>query len=201
MGKSEQKERVREFTALLKARLSKKRYMHSVNVARAAYLLAERWGADADRAYIAGLLHDCCKELSYDEQRELMEGGFYEVSEIEWQCKPVWHGIAAASFMHAELGIDDEEILSAARWHTVGHGGMTRIEEVVYMADLVSAERSYRDVEHFRKLAQNDLQQAMLEALAFSITSVVKKGTPLPVSTVEAYNRYLSQSMKKAAKK
>ena len=192
MGKSVKNEQVREVTALLKARLSKKRFTHSVNVARAAYMLAERWGADPDKAYLAGLLHDCCKELSYPEQEELMRGGPFTVTEIEWKTKPVWHGIAAASFMHAELGIDDTDILAAARWHTVGHAEMTRLEEVVYMADLISADRTYRDVEHFRKLAHSDLEQAMLEAVQYAIASVMKKGTPLPICTVEAYNYYLA---------
>ena len=61
------------------------------------------------------------------------------------------------------------------------------------MADLISADRSYRDVERFRKMAQNDLEKAMLAALEFAIDSVMKKQTPLPVSTVEAYNYYLNR--------
>ena len=201
MSKESQNEQVRSLTALLKARLSKKRYTHSVNVARAAFALAERWGADPQRAYLAGLLHDCCKELPFSEQEELMREGPFPVTEIEWLCKPVWHGIAAASFMHAELGIEDAEVLSAARWHTVAHANMTRLEEIIYMADLVSAERTYRDVERFRKMAQNDIEKAMLCALEFSIESVMKKETPLPVPTVEAYNYYLGRMAQREAEK
>ena len=192
-------EDVRNYTALLKAKLSKKRFTHSVNVARAAYMLAEKWGADPQQAYVAGLLHDCCKELPFEEQAELMRACPYPASKEEWAAKPVWHGVAAASYMHTELGIEDEEILLAARWHTVGHANMTRLEEIVYMADLISADRTYSDVERFRKLARNDLSRAMLFALEFAIESVIKKGTALPISTVEAYNYYLelSQTEKK----
>ena len=191
MSKASQNEQVRTLTALMKARLSKKRFTHSVNVARAAFALAERWGADPQRAYLAGLLHDCCKEISFSEQKELMQDGPFPVTDIEWQCKPVWHGIAAASYMYHELGIEDQEVLSAARWHTVAHAGMTLLEEIVYMADLISADRTYRDVDRFRKMAQNDLEKAMLCALEYAIESVIKKETPLPVPTVEAYNDYL----------
>ena len=193
LSKESQNEQVRMLTALLKARLSKKRFTHSVNVARAAYALAERWSADPERAYLAGLLHDCCKELPFPEQKELMQQGPFVVSDTEWLCKPVWHGIAAASYMHAELGIEDAEVLGAARWHTVGKANMTRLEEIVYMADLISAERTYRDVDRFRKMAQNDLDKAMLCAFEYAIESVMKKQTPLPVSTVEAYNYYLAR--------
>lgn len=192
MSKASQNEQIRNMTAFLKARLSKKRYTHSVNVARAAFALAERWGADPQRAYLAGLLHDCCKELPFAEQEELMRGGPFPVDDTEWLCKPVWHGIAAASYMHAELGIDDMDVLNAARWHTVGRAGMSKLEEIVYMADLISADRTYRDVERFRKMAQNDLDKAMLCAFEWAIESVMKKETPLPVSTVEAYNYYLN---------
>ena len=192
MGKAEQNDQIRTLTALLKVRLSKKRFTHSVNVARAAWELAELWGADSGRAYLAGLLHDCCKELPYPEQKALMERGPFPVSDAEWQSKPVWHGIAAASYMLDELGIDDREVLAAARWHTVAHANMTLLEEIVYMADLISAERSYRDVDRFRKLARSDLQKAMYEAIVWAIESVVKKGNQLPVSTVEAYNYYLT---------
>ena len=201
MGKADQNEQIRSLTALLKARLSKKRFTHSVNVARAAFTLAERWGAEPQCAYLAGLLHDCCKEIPFSEQEELMRGGPFPVSETEWLCKPVWHGIAAASYMHTELGIEDTEVLAAARWHTVGHANMTRLEEIVYMADLVSADRTYRDVERFRKMAQNDLDKAMLCAFEWAIESLVKKETPVPVSTVEAYNFYLMKLASRPAGK
>ena len=193
MRKADQNEQIRSMTALLKARLSKKRFTHSVNVARAAFALAERWGADPQKAYLAGLLHDCCKELPFSEQEELMRGGPFPVSETEWLCKPVWHGIAAASYMHAELGIEDIDVLRAARWHTVGHANMSKLEEIVYMADLISADRTYRDVERFRKMAQSDLDKALLSAFEWAIESVLKKETPLPVPTVEAYNFYLNK--------
>ena len=67
---------------------------------------------------------------------------------------------------------------------------MTRLEEIVYLGDLVSADRSYKDVEKMRKLVYSDLNKAMLEAFAFSIKSVVKKDGMLPLCTVEGYNFY-----------
>ena len=130
-----------------------------------------------------------------------MRSGPFPISGTEWRCKPVWHGIAAAAYMHAELGIEDAEVLSAARWHTVGHANMTRLEEIVYMADLISADRTYRDVDKFRKMAQNDLEKALLSAFEYAIESVLKKGTPLPVSTVEAYNYYLDRAVQRAEQK
>ena len=67
---------------------------------------------------------------------------------------------------------------------------MTRLEEIVYLGDLVSADRSYKDVEKMRKLVHSDLNKAMLEAFAFSIKNVVKKSGMIPLCTVEGYNFY-----------
>ena len=59
-----------KYKAYLKEHLSKKRYNHSVNVAGAALELARRYGGDADKAYVAGLLHDCAKDLDISKQLE-----------------------------------------------------------------------------------------------------------------------------------
>lgn len=176
-----------------KNRLKPARFRHSMNVAKEARKLAEKWGADPDAAYYAGMMHDCCKNFPLEEQAELMRGGRFPVSEEEWASQPVWHGIAAASYLHIERAVENEDILAAVRWHTVGHAGMSLLEEIIYMADLISEERDYSDVAHFRKLAYQDLQQAMLEALQYSLASIAKKGTPLCISTAEAYNYYLKK--------
>ncbi len=191
MEQSQLSAQFQSYIALLRVRLSKKRFTHSVNVANSARELAVRWHADPDWAYLAGLLHDCCKELPAEEQEALMRSGSFPVEDTEWLCRPVWHGIAAAAYMQFELGIENREVLGAARWHTVGRANMTILEEIVYMADLISADRSYHDVDRIRKLAFSDLHKAMLAGVSFSIESVLKKGTPLPVCTAEAYNYYL----------
>ena len=67
---------------------------------------------------------------------------------------------------------------------------MSRLEEIVYIGDLISAERDYKDVDKMRKLAYTDLNAAMLEAFAFSMKSVIKKGGVIPICTAEGYNFY-----------
>ena len=48
----------------LKAYLDEKRYIHTLGVRDSAVMLADRYGADVDKARLAGLLHDCAKCLS-----------------------------------------------------------------------------------------------------------------------------------------
>ena len=174
----------------LKANLSLKRYTHSLNVADECRKLAEKYGEDPDKAYFAGLLHDICKEMPDDQQRALVNESGYTVCREELETRSLLHGIAGAYFIKKEFGIEDIDILNSIRFHTVGRAGMSRLEEIVYIGDLISAERDYKDVDKMRKLAYADLNAAMLEAFAFSMKSVIKKGGVIPICTAEGYNFY-----------
>ncbi|MGN0622295.1 MAG: bis(5'-nucleosyl)-tetraphosphatase (symmetrical) YqeK [Porcipelethomonas sp.] len=179
-----------EIKSFLKERLSKKRYTHSINVASEAQKLAKHYGADPKKAYIAGLLHDICKEIPHSEQEELMLEGDMYLSGEELSSKALWHGPAGAYYVKAYMGIKDEEILNSIRYHTVGRSGMSLLEEIIYMADLISEDRSYKDVDKMRKTAYSDLNRALLEALCFSVRSVAEKGGYIPHYTIDAYNQY-----------
>lgn len=180
-----------QIKAFLKERLSKKRYHHSVNVAHEALKLANAYGENPDKAYLAGLVHDICKELSHSEQKRIMLEGNMDISGAELASKALWHGIAGAYFIEKEMGIKDKDILNAVRFHTVGRSGMSKLEEIVYMADLISEDRDYKDVDKMRKLAYTDFEKAMLEAFCYSIEGVVTKQGYIPEYTVAAYNQYL----------
>lgn len=180
-----------ENRAFLKARLSKKRYTHSLNVAHKAQRLAELYGEDPEKAYFAGLMHDVCKELPAEEQEELVRASSFAVSKEELVTKPVWHGIAGAYFLQVRMGVTDPDVLNAVRYHTVGRAGMTRLEEIVYLADLISEDRTYDGVEQMRQLCLTSINAAMLEGIRFSMETTLKKGGYLPPVTVEAYNQYI----------
>ncbi len=175
---------------LLKNRLSQKRYTHSLNVAEECRRLAVKYGEDPDKAYYAGLLHDICKEIPADEQKALVEESGFSVCREELETHSLWHAIAGAYYIKKEFGIEDIDILNAVRFHTAGRAGMTRLEEIVYLGDLISADRDYKDVDKMRKLSYSDLNRAMYEAFAFAVKSVVKKDGLLPPCTVEGYNFY-----------
>lgn len=174
----------------LKEHLSQKRYQHSLNVAAECRKLAQKYGEDPDKAYFAGLLHDVCKELSGAEQLALVEKSGFTVCREETETRSLWHAIAGAYFVKTFFGVEDIDIINSIRFHTVGRAGMSRLEEIVYIGDLVSADRSYKDVDKLRKLVYSDLDGAMLYAFAFSVKSVVKKGGVIPPCTVEGYNFY-----------
>jgi len=174
----------------LKDNLSAKRFHHSVNVAEECRKLAQKYGEDPERAYFAGLLHDICKELPGEEQKDLVLKSGFSVFREELETRSLWHGIAGAYFVKSHFGVEDIDVLNAIRFHTVARAGMTRLEEIVYIGDLISADRDYKDVDRMRKIAYTGLNAAMLEGIQFSIKSVIKKGGVIPPCTVEAYNFY-----------
>ncbi|MBQ2264451.1 MAG: bis(5'-nucleosyl)-tetraphosphatase (symmetrical) YqeK [Oscillospiraceae bacterium] len=182
---------VKDKIAFLEQRLSPKRFRHSCNVARAARQLAQQYGADVEKAYFAGLLHDICKETPPEEQQALLFVGDYRPEEAELHSRKLWHGIAGANFLQREFGVTDTDILNAVRYHTVARPQMSLLEEIIYIADMISEERDYKGVGKMRRLAGENLQEAMLEAIGDSAAAVLKKGVLLPETSIAAYNYYL----------
>lgn len=175
----------------LKDNLSKKRYTHSLNVADAALVLADKYHADSDKCYIAGLLHDIAKELPIEKQFEYVESSNLSVSEAEKSITPVFHAIAGAEIVDQLFNIKDKDIKNSIRYHTVARSGMSLVEQIIYIADLISADRDYKDVKKMRKYALISMDKAMYEALKYSVESSIDNNNIIPVSTIEAYNEYV----------
>ena len=182
------KSKYNKYTEFLSQRLSEKRFIHSLNVANESVMLAYLNGYDIDKAYFAGLMHDCCKELPRESQLELVKRSRFEVTDVELEAPKTHHGIAAEVYLRENFGVEDDEILSAVRYHTVGRGGMGMLDKIVYMADLISAERDYSDVSVIRADTRRDIDEGLSEALKFSIRDSVSKARAIPHLTFEAYN-------------
>lgn len=171
--------------------LSHKRYEHCCNVAQSAYELALKYGESCEKAYACGLLHDICKEMPFKRQKQMALSSGYHLSFEELCSKSLWHAVAGAYYAAKKYNIDDEDMLNAIRYHTVARERMSRLEEIIYLADLISADRKYKDVGRIRKLAFSDLQLAMREALRFTLTNVSENCVYLPICSVQAYNQYV----------
>ncbi len=192
--------RIMEMQEYLKENLSDKRFRHSLNVATAAKKLAEINGADPDKCYLAGLLHDICKEIDPELQIMLMKRSGYEISEVEWGAPKTHHAIAGAQFVKEFYKITDPDVCDPIRWHTVGKGGMSIYEKILYMADLISEERSYPDADRIRRITYRDLNRGLFEAFKFMIVDKIGQKL-LPQSTVDAYNEYTALELKRLADK
>ena len=181
---------------LVRSRLSDKRYEHTLNVKKMAVKLAKRYGVDEDKAALAALLHDSAKEISKDEMRELMRQYPQYAEGGEERPTPVWHGICAAILARTQWGVEDEAILSAIACHTAGKAGMSKLDKVVYLADMTSKERDWPGVGKLRKLEMKDLDAAMLAALKQTNDFVLSQGKPLDPQSAAAYEDILAHQKK-----
>jgi len=176
--------------ALIGRLLSEKRRHHSECVAACARELAVRWGADPEKAELAGLLHDLCKEEPKARQLQILHDSAI-MTDNELRLSPaVWHGPAAAELLAEQGLVRDAAVLDAIRWHTLAREGMSLLEEIVYLADLASADRSYPDVDEMRRLTLVGIPEAMGYALQYAVGDLAAKGRPICRHTIEAYNHY-----------
>lgn len=151
-----------EIKKRLKRLLPHKRYVHSLGVADEAKRLSKKYGADASKAYTAGLLHDCAKGYSADEQIRLCPEYGVTLTSAELNCPPTIHGFLGAEMAARDYGITDGDIINAIRYHTVGRKGMSLLEKIVYIADMTEKNRDFDGVNKLRKAVDDDLDAALM---------------------------------------
>ncbi len=178
-----------EYRRLIAERLDEYRLHHSECVSECAALLAEKYGADQYKARLAGLLHDVMKNASVAEHLQFIGDG---LSEVEKSNRKVWHQISGAAFLEKNKIIDDPEIVSAVRWHTTGRSGMSLLEKIVYVADFISADRDYADVNVVRALADISLEHAILYTSRYTVQKLASADLPIHPATVDCYNDMLA---------
>ena len=177
-----------EFIALIKGKLNEDRFIHSMGVADTAVLLAEKFGGDREKAYIAGLLHDVMKNESEEEQLKMMKKDGIILSQAEKNNPKLWHAMSGAAFIRHELGITDPDIVNAVRYHTTGRAGMSLLEKIIYTADFISPERNYPDVEVMRSLSFESLDKGDLYSLQFSLKRLSECKFVIHTDNVDFYN-------------
>ncbi len=178
-----------EYKRLLREKLDDYRFLHSLNVAESAASLARKYGADEEKAYFAGLLHDIMKNENDEDMLKCIAKGDIILSRTEKENPKLWHAIAGECYLRTELGITDEEILSAVRYHTTGKEGMTLFDRIIYVADYISAERSYPDVDVMRNLSFTvGLYEACLYSLQYTLKSLSEKKRIIHEDSLAFYN-------------
>ena len=187
-----------DYKRLLREKLDDYRFLHSLNVAESAVMLAHIYGADEEKAYFAGLVHDIMKNATKQEQLQIMEKGGIILSPTEKNNPKLWHAMAGEAYLRTEIGITDKEILSAVRYHTTGKAGMSLLDKIIYIADYISAERNYPDVNVMRELSlTKGLDEAALYALKYSFTSLSKEERLIHENSVEYYNELIINKTEK----
>ncbi|MFO8191877.1 MAG: bis(5'-nucleosyl)-tetraphosphatase (symmetrical) YqeK [Bacillota bacterium] len=182
-----------DYNELMKEKLSEELYKHSAGVAEAAVSLAERFGADQGKAYLAGIVHDYGKRYPKSELRRKAEELNLKLDRITLLEPRLLHAPVGAALLPLELGIEDDEILQAVAFHTTGHSDMSLLDKVIYLADCIEDGRRYRGVDRIRELACEDLDRALLAAVERTIYSILQRGMLLHPQSVKLRNSLIEK--------
>ena len=165
--------------------LKHKRIPHVLGTEQEAIRLAERYGADVEKARVAALLHDCTKKLDMPAQLALCGQYGIALDELEQKALKLLHSKTGAAIARDVFGVDDE-VYSAIWYHTTGHADMTTLEKIIYLADYIEPSRDFPGVDTLRKVCYEDLDKGLLLGLEMTIEEMTAMVNPVHRATVEA---------------
>ena len=165
--------------------LSPSRIQHVTATETAALSLARHWGVDLDDAREASILHDITKKFGLESHLRVFEDYGVPVGTLRYAEEKLLHPKTGALLAKAVFGVSDN-VADAIKWHTTGRAGMSKLEKVLYLADYIEATRDFPGVEELRRLAFEDMDEAMATGLAMTITDVTARGITPDQATIDA---------------
>ncbi|MFG6148450.1 bis(5'-nucleosyl)-tetraphosphatase (symmetrical) YqeK [Halobacillus sp. B23F22_1] len=179
------REKLLEF---VRPHLKQSRFEHTVRVTDTAVKLAEKYGADVEKAETASILHDYAKHKPIEELKSWILREEKLSNDLLSYHHELWHGPVGAMMLKDELQIQDEEILSAIAAHTTGKKNMSLLDKVVFLADYIEPGRNFEGVEQVREIAEKDLNEACLQSLVNTVQFLTNNKRTVYPDTIHAYN-------------
>jgi len=185
----------------LKKHLTKERYEHTLGVAYTASSLAMRYNPQPDnatfaqKALIAGLLHDCAKCMENEKKLKICNKHNIAYSQIELENPYLLHGKVGAYIAASKFEIQDKDILGAITWHTTGKPNMSLLEKIIFVADYIEpSRRPLPELDLIRQMAFTDIDSAVTKILYNTLHYLEEKGSPIDSMTQKTYDSYATHS-------
>lgn len=182
------KDKIMEY---LKENLKESRYRHSLSVSETAVKLAKIYNEDQEKAKLAGLVHDCAKNMSDEELISLGEKEYGKLDEVMLSSPQLLHGQVGAIIARDKMDICDEDVLNSIKYHTTGRTSMSLLEKIIYIADYVEPYRDFKGVEELRNWAYVDIDKALVMALDNTIKYVLSRKQLLHIDTIKSRNNMI----------
>jgi predicted HD superfamily hydrolase involved in NAD metabolism len=177
----------------VKEMLCEERLEHSVNTSKTARKLAIKYDYDADKAEVAGLLHDCAKDLDYKTLEKMVLKYNIKLDEMAQKIPKLLHPLVGAVIAKKEFNIQDPVILKAIKAHSTGAVQMSLLDKIIYLSDKIEPLRNMNGVEEVRKMAEINLDKAVLMALDMGLLYLISKDLLIHPISIEARNNILSK--------
>jgi predicted HD superfamily hydrolase involved in NAD metabolism len=141
--------------------------------------LAKLYQVDSDQAELAGWLHDCarCFPISKLESIWKQHPGYLDKEEIT--IPALWHAPVSAIVAQSEFKIIDPLIIAAIRYHPTGRPRMTSLEKIIFIADYLEPNRTFKGVDALREKARLGLNQITFAVMEAKLAYHREKGLQL----------------------
>ena len=191
--------------------MSSKRAIHTVAVEAMAVRLGQIYAPDKlDVLRAAALLHDITKEKKLKEQLQLCDKYRVEVDDCDVFSPKTFHAKTAAALIPFEYpDFADDEVISAVRWHTTGHRGMTVLEKLIYLADYIDDSRTFDDCVRLREMFWSEelslmteeeknahLRDVLILSYDMTIKHLLEENSPVASDTIDARNELICEKLK-----
>ena len=176
-----------------------KRFVHSISVGHCAETLAQVYGADMFSARVAGILHDWEKLLSDADTLELAERFRIQAEAPYQKIVGLLHGPLAAKTLPAIYPWLSNEIFSAIQKHTAGDRQMSKLDKILYVADLIEPLRpNFKAVEESRNvyLRGGSLDELYESAFCNVMMYVISSRRYLYPNSIALYNEMIEKTSK-----
>ncbi|GAF39655.1 hydrolase [Agrilactobacillus composti DSM 18527 = JCM 14202] len=171
-------------------KLKPKRFEHVQRVADTAEKLAQKYGADVTRARVAGIVHDYAKDLPDEAFKQVILSQQLDPALLGYN-NGIWHGVVGTYFIQRDLQIYDPAILSAVGKHTIGAPKMSKLDQIIFIADFIEPGREFPGVDAARKAAETSLAAGVAFELAQTLNFLVSKKQKIYPKTIASYNAWV----------
>ncbi|MBV0914502.1 bis(5'-nucleosyl)-tetraphosphatase (symmetrical) YqeK [Apilactobacillus sp. HBW1] len=173
--------------------LTQSRFEHVLRVEQMAIELAKKNEVDAEKASVAGLCHDYAKQRPDDDFIQLIKK--YRLDDLLLQYgNAIWHGEVGYLMVQNELGVTDIDILNSIKHHTTGATYMSKLEQIVYMADYIEMGRDFPGVEEAREITFNNLADGVAYQTKHTLQYLISANKPIYPKTIDTYNEWVNGS-------
>ncbi|KOY74078.1 MULTISPECIES: bis(5'-nucleosyl)-tetraphosphatase (symmetrical) YqeK [Apilactobacillus] len=182
-----------ELIEKLKNALTQSRFEHVLRVEQMAIELAKKNDVDVEKASVAGLCHDYAKQRPDDDFIQLIKK--YRLDDLLLQYgNAIWHGEVGYLMVQNELGVTDIDILNSIKHHTTGAKYMSKLEQIVYMADYIEMGRDFPGVEEAREITFNNLADGVAYQTKHTLQYLISANKPVYPKTIDTYNEWVNGS-------
>lgn len=177
--------------------LNPKRFKHSLNVEKEGLKLCSIYDEDMYNCKVAAIAHDCAKYFNNEELIESAKRYGIKIDEIQYNSPGLLHGPVGAMYVKENFGVDNEDILNSIWYHTTGRTSMSKLEKIIYLADLIEESRIFPEIDEIRKKSLYNLDEALILACNCTLNYIMKSNGLIHPLTIEFRNSLLLGGMHK----